>query len=299
MGNKETFFELNDTILERIIFAMEDQTHTNVIDLRSGELVPKPEGPLPDNLAPPPQWTPGDGFRIMESFCNRVKNLTLKASLMKSLSHGKGVFKAFRTLLADFPQEELQFRAYKNAALRHHIMVWVDDMRESVGLSRLGPEPDEYSELVDEEFLVRTSTVAESGLDLQSLIETAQNDSLDWLPLSVSLFEASEVSNFFKNNLQDTIIHYIHEEGGLPIAAAAGAIIEQDHRAIAFIRFFHIIKEFRSLGLELRLIDSIEAWCRKSNVETILTQSLFLHPSVSEQLQPRGLRIVGSLFLLE
>jgi hypothetical protein len=298
MKDKETFFELNDTILERIIFAMEDQTRTHLIDLRNGELVQKTEETLPDFIAPPPQWTPADGFRIMETFCSRVKNLKLKSSLMKSLSHGKGVFKAFRTVLAEFPQEEIQFRAFKNAALRHHIVTWVDDMRESIGFSRLGPEPDEFCELIDEEFLVRTSTLVESGLDIHELIEAAQKDSIDWLPVSVAQFEKSEVSQFFKNNRAETVIHYIHEEGGSPIAIAAGSILRQNHGALGLIRFFYITKEFRTLGLELRLVDSIENWCRKSNVESILFQSLFLHPSIADQFQPRGLKTVGSLLFL-
>ncbi|MCE1195481.1 hypothetical protein LWX53_03150 [bacterium] len=186
MQNGDPIFELNDAILERIIFAMEDQTKSRVIDLRTGELVPRPEGELELHLAPPPDWAPADGFRLMENFCARVKNLELKRALMRSLSRGKGVFKAFRLVLADYPQEDVQFREYKNAVLKRHVESWMDDMRESLGLARMGPEPDEYEELIDEEFSLERRTLADSPYDLAALAEEVFVEALGWLPAAVA-----------------------------------------------------------------------------------------------------------------
>lgn len=298
MLNGEPTFELTETILERIIFAMEDQTKSRLIDLRTGELVTRPEGELPANLAPPPSWTPADGFRLMENFCGRLKNLELKRALLKALSHGKGVFKAFRQVLSEYPQEDLQFREYKNAVLRRFIESWMDDMREALGLSRLGPEPEEYEELLDEEFSVEHCAMEESPLDLAALVEEARTDSLDWLPAAAALLEKSEVLDFMEARRANSFIYYITEAGGSPIAAAAGAVVQVEGRSLGIVRFLYVTKDFRELGLEFRILDRIRVHYDKKGVEHLLVRGLFLRPEFTELMAARGLRILGSQFLL-
>ncbi len=299
MLNGEPTFELNDTILERIIFAMEDQTKSRLIDLRTGELVPRPEGEPPVNLAPPPAWTPADGFRLMETYCSRLKNLELKLTLLKALSHGKGVFKAFRQVLSAYPQEELQFREYKNAFLRRHIETWMDDMRESVGLARLGPEPDEYEDLLDEEFSVEHRTLPEISFDIGLLIEAACDDAMNWLPAAAALLEKAELKNFLDAHRTDAVVHYISEAGGRPIAAAAGAVAQIEGRSIGLVRFLYVAKDFRDLGLEFRILDNIRNSCRERKVEHCLVRSAFLRPELAGPMGARGFRIIGTQFLLD
>jgi len=298
MLNGEPTFELTETILERIIFAMEDQTKSRFIDLRTGELVIRPEGELPANFAPPPTWTPAEGFRLMETFCSRLKNLELKRALLKALSHGKGVFKAFRQVLSEYPQEDLQFREYKNAVLRRYIESWMDDMREALGLSRLGPEPEEYEELLDEEFSVEHCTMADSPFDMAALVEKARADSIDWLPAAAALLEKSEVIDFMEARRADSFIYYITEAGGSPIAAAAGAVVQVEGRSLGIVRFLYVTKDFRELGLEFRILDRVNACYSKKGVEHLLARSLFLRPEFAELLAAKGLRILGSQFLL-
>lgn len=299
MQNGEPIFELSETILERIIFAMEDQTKSRVIDLGTGELVSKPAGELDVNLAPPPAWTPADGFRLMENYCARLKNLELKRALLKALSHGKGVFKAFRQLLSEYPQEDILFREYKNAVLRRYIESWMDDMRESMGLARLGPEPEEYEELLDEEFSVERSALTDLTFDLWPLVEAACSDSLGWMPAAAAILEKTEIQDFLDAHRPDVFIHYIPEAGGRPIAAAAGAVAQAGGRSIGVIRFLYVAKDFRDLGLEFRLLDRIGALYREKGVEHSLVRCLFLRPEIVGLMGAKGLKILGSQFLLD
>jgi len=299
MLNSEPTFELSETILERIIFAMEDQTKSRVIDLNTGELVPKPEGELAIHLAPPPAWTPADGFRLMESYCLRLKNLELKRALLKALSHGKGVFKAFRQVLSEYPQEDLQFREYKNAVLRRYIESWMDDMRESLGLARLGPEPEEYEELLDEEFSVEHCALSDPPFDLTQVLEEARLDALDWLPAAAALLEKAEVLDFLDARRRDAFVYFIPEAGGRPIAAAAGAVAQVEGRVIGIVRFLYVAKDFRDIGLEFRLLDRISATHREKGVEHTLVRSMFLRPEFMGLLGARGHKILSSQFLLD
>jgi len=299
MLNSEPSFELSETILERIIFAMEDQTKSRVIDLNTGELVPRPEGEFAINLAPPPAWTPTDGFRLMENYCLRLKNLELKRALLKALSHGKGVFKAFRQVLSDYPQEDLQYREYKNAVLRRYIESWMDDMRESLGLARLGPEPEEYEELLDEEFSVERCALADIPFDLGLVLEEAKLDALDWLPVAAALLEKADILEFLDARRRDAFVHFMPDAGGRPIAAAVGAVAQADGRAIGIVRFLYVAKDFRDIGLEFRLLDSVRATHRKQGVEHSLVRCMFLRPELAGLLGARGHKILGSQFLLD
>lgn len=299
MLNAEPTFELNDAILERIVFAMEDQTKSRVIDLRTGELVARPEGDLDAHLAPPPAWTPADGFRLMEGFCSRLVNLELKHALLKALSHGKGVFKAFRQVLSAYPQEELQYREYKNAVLRRYIESWMDDMRESLGLARLGLEPEEYEELVEEEFTVEHGTFDDIPFDFGRLVDEAQADSLEWLPPAAALLEKTEIMEFLDARRATGFIYYIAEAGDIPIAAAAGAIVQIEGRSIGIVRFIGVSKDFRDLGLESRLLARINRRCKDLGASQTMVRCLFVKPAFAELMAAQGNRVLGSQFLLE
>jgi len=299
MLNGEPVFVLNDAILERIIFAMEDQSKSRVIDLRSGELLPRPEGELDLTMAPPPVWTPADGFHLMETYCARLKNLELKRALLKALSHGKGVFKAFRQVLSEYPLEDLQNREYKNAALRRHVESWLDDVRESVGLSRLGPEPEEFDELLDEEFSVEASELAELPFDLLPLVEEARVDSLAWLPAAAASLEKAELMDFLDARRSGASVYFIPESGGRPIAAAAGAVVQTEGRSVGVVRFLYTAADFRDLGLETRLLDAMSAAYRRKGVEQSFVRSIFLKPEIRGILASRGLRILGTDYLLD
>lgn len=299
MLNGEPTFELNDTILERIIFAMEDQTKSRLIDLNTGELVPRPEGEIAINVAPPPAWAPADGFRLMENYCLRLKNLELKRALLKALSHGKGVFKAFRQVLAEYPQEDLQFREYKNAFLRRYIESWMDDMRESLGLARLGPEPEEYEELLDEEFSVEYRSLADIPFDLHVIVENVRLEALAWLPAAASVLEKTEVVDFLDSHRQDAFVYFIPEAGGWPIAAAAGAVAQAEGRSIGIVRFLFVAKDFRDIGLEFRLLDRIKIAQKEKGVEHTLLRSMFLRPEFTGLMGARGHKTLSSQFLLD
>ncbi len=299
MLNGEPTFELNDTILERIVFAMEDQTKSRVIDLRTGELVARPEGDLDAHLAPPPAWTPADGFRLMEGFCARLVNLELKRALLKALSHGKGVFKAFRQVLSAYPQEDLQYRDYKNAVLRRYIESWMDDMRESLGLARLGLEPDDYDDLVAEEFTVERGTLDTIHFDLERLVEEAQVEALEWLPPAAALLEKAEIMEFLEAHRDTGFVRYIAEAEGPPVATAAGAIVQIEGRSIGIVRFLRIARDFRDLGLEFRLLTRISGSCKDLGVSQTILRCLFVKPAFANLMATKGYRALGAQFLLE
>lgn len=297
MAQEDILFELTDIALERVVFAMEDQRRANYIDLRTGELVLKPEGELPVWIAPPPAWTPADGFRLMESFCARLHQLELKLALRKTLSRGKGVFKAFRQVLSEHPQEEALFKDYKNTLFRRHVESWMDEMRESLGLARLGSEPEEFQDLLDEEFCIVTSPLKDLPFTLDEFIHKALDEAPAWLPPQSLALERQELRAFLQENGDSTHVHYIPEAEGSPIALAAFTPLRLETEFLGCIRFLFVLPEFRDLDLGLRLVESIETQCRSRGMHHCIIRSALLDPRLAQGLESLGLKAISVQYL--
>ncbi len=299
-------FELSATILERIVFAMEDQSRSMLVDLETGELLPRSsETAAADSgrYVSPPEWTPADGFKLMESFCARVRNIETKHALMRALSHGKGVFKAFRTVLAADPEADIRFRDYKNAALRRHIESWLDDQREALGLARLGPEPEDFSELLDEEFSIEMTTLSQAPFDIAGLVAEVRAESAAWIPPILAALEEAELLAFIETHGTDGFLHYLPDAQGVPegkpTGAAFGAMETAGGRPLGIVRFIHASRDFRELGLELLLLDSLRQRFVSAGAEQIVISSSFLIPRLASQLQDRGSTAYGFRYLVE
>jgi hypothetical protein len=64
------------------------------------------------------------------------------------------------------------------------------------------------------------------------------------------------------------------------------------------VRFIHVDQDFRSLGFELRLLESLGEWFRGNGIERSLVSSRFLRPELGDQFIPQGLKPLGSEYLL-
>ncbi|TXT51156.1 MAG: GCN5-like N-acetyltransferase [Spirochaetes bacterium] len=291
MNPEPQLFELNDAILERIVFAMEDQTKSRAIDLRTGALLSTEEieeSEKNEYVAPPPPWSPADGFRIMENFCAKVNNIPLRSELLKALSRGKGVFKAFRKVLAEHPLEETQFKEFKNNSLRRYVTDWMDQMRESIGLARLGPEPEDFGEILEEEWVVHEGCLEDLPFDFSDPIDRAAAEAMEWLPPALALWEAESIGALAKAKEEGSVIHYICDETGIPLALSLGIPTAVRGKTWLEIRFFFVRSEFRALGLGIRLAQGIDRFRLRKDVETVVIRSILLHPGLTEELQAQG-----------
>ena len=294
MNDEARVFHLTDPILERVIFAMEDQSRSRLVDLRTGELAPLPEGELPAHLARPPAWTPADGFALMESWCAGLSNLELRHRLGPILARGRGVFKAFRTILEEYPKEEARFLEYKLRVLRPKVEAWLDDNREALGLARLGPEPEEFADLVAEEFPVQRLPLAEVPFSLATLLDKACDEARLRLPAALVAFEKVQVERFLQDQYSDATLHFIRidppgeeDPAAPPIALAVQAVLGADSSALSLVRFMFVDREYEEIGLDGRLLEDVARMCREQKVERCLVDSLLAPTEEWKQLPER------------
>jgi GNAT superfamily N-acetyltransferase len=155
-------FELTDALIDNIMFAMEDQNGTFRLDTRDGVVVPENDEELGGDRDAEdvrfiflPEWDSSEGFRLMERFAVGFKNTVIRNRLTAALDRGRGVFRAFKDVMAEHPEAEQLWFAFKTREMRRVIMDWYNGLREEWGLARIGTEPDETGDLVLEDFCFR------------------------------------------------------------------------------------------------------------------------------------------------
>ncbi len=151
-------FSLTESLIEEISFAMEDQAARSLIELESGRILslggesdcleeladaePGADFSEAGGWASLPEWKSADGFRLMSEFAQSIEESGASAKLTAALNRHKGVFRAFKDVLSEFPGLEQRYFAYKDSALRRLIRLWYAELAGGLGseLRDLGSE---------------------------------------------------------------------------------------------------------------------------------------------------------------
>ncbi|GBU27366.1 hypothetical protein R84B8_00896 [Treponema sp. R8-4-B8] len=146
-------FELDNILINQILFHMENQEEVFVFDTRKNQIVNSANIDNDDkNYITLPQWSPKDGYRLMEKFTANLNNPVARHELSVALNKNKGVFRAFRNVLEQYPEVERMWLKYKDKKIRNKIIGWYNALREEWGLEPIGVEPEDTSSLVLEDF---------------------------------------------------------------------------------------------------------------------------------------------------
>lgn len=286
-------FELSDTAMERVMFAMEDQDRSFMIDLSTGDAVPMPaEGLAPDSCVPPPSWSSRDGFRVMESWHAGLRNPALRRELSAVLARGKGVFKAFKETLSAWPDAEKSFKDFKARAMRKRIESWLDDQREVHGLARLQPEPEDLSDIFASDFEVRVEPLSRAPKGLAELVGKAEAESLDYLPAAAASREAAALAEALRTERHGHCAFVEDGDGGL-LGCAFGFSEESRGRACGEIRFLYVQEGFRKMGLGISMLSALRSAFVAEGIGAVVFDSLLLPQEYAEALAARGYRNLG------
>ncbi|MDA8216493.1 MAG: UPF0158 family protein [Dehalococcoidales bacterium] len=73
-----------------------------------------------------PRDETSEAYSDREAFIDTVSDQLLRRQLERAI-HGRGAFRYFRDVLADYPAEQQRWYAFKEAQLRERILEWLDD----------------------------------------------------------------------------------------------------------------------------------------------------------------------------
>jgi GNAT superfamily N-acetyltransferase len=162
-------FELTEALIDEILFFMEDQNGDFLLDTQEGivlstddEIFEDDEADDDDRYISLPDWGPSDGFRLMEHFTAGLRNALVREELSAALDRGRGVFRAFKDILAQYPEAEKLWFSYKDREMKREVISWYNSLRESWGLELIGEEPEDIVGLVLEDFRFRQGTAQDN-----------------------------------------------------------------------------------------------------------------------------------------
>ena len=162
-------FELDDALMDDILFYMEDQEGEFLLDTQEGQVIDinnndydeEPDYNDDERFIDLPEWSPREGFRLMEKFTASLKNPVLRHELSLALSRNKGVFRFFKNTIEQYPETEKLWFNYKEREMKREVIAWYNALREEWGLEPIGSEPEDTLSLVLEDFVLREGKKAD------------------------------------------------------------------------------------------------------------------------------------------
>jgi len=267
-------FELDESVIEEIIFAMENQDSEATVNIETGEVTmhsdlwddysesdadPDSASDLedtdPESQVPVPEWTSADGFRLMESFAGGVGDPVARIELLGGLSRGRGVFRAFKNTLERYPEIERRWFEYKQAAMGRRVAEWYDELRETSGLSRLGPEPEDDTDLILGDFNLRKAGRS-AWEECAGLFKRGLDESLEHLPRALAEYEYSRIEKELAEGGPEGLVLYLAEA---PAGALAGMAairrITVSGSSFGKLAYLFVDVAHRKLGLARRMAE--------------------------------------------
>lgn len=299
-------FDLGDKVLDEIIFAMENHDLEFMVTASTGKVVvvgdDEAEADLDsfdesDEFLDPPSWTSADGYALMETFAAGVGDPLARSALQAALSRGRGVFKAFKKTIADYPDAEKRWFEHKRVEMSRRVASWYDDCRVARGLARLGPEPDDRDELLSDDFAFRAAGF-EAWPSCVPLLRQGLDEALGSFPEALVEYEFTAIGRDIDEGGKDGLSLSIAEAiGGATVGVAAARKVFVADASFGKLVFLYVTPEYRRMGLGRRLAEHARAALAREGVFRFVVDMPFLPPGFGEALTASGYLQFGARYM--
>jgi hypothetical protein len=275
-------FQLTDASLERIIFAMEDQSNELLIDLETGDFIEKSEyqeenpDTASERYVEPPSWDSRRGFAILEAFAATVASPPeLKLALNAALRRGKGVFKAFRQALSNDEILSRRFQDFKLRAMRPIVEEWIESLQEEQRLARLSEEPEDIGDIVASEIEFKVLPIKDIPFRLENFLTDYAQEPFTSLPAAIRSWSLSVLLEKAEASKDSIFISFATVDGTNPLMF--GIFTLQTSKA-------------------LPLVDTISAYASKIGTALMELEGPLFPSPISEEASAHGFVQSGSVF---
>ena len=303
-------FELSDSLISDIIFAMENQSSDSVLDAKEIRIVSDFEEDYEDISNAPdgevysiPRWTSHDGYELLEDFTDNLKSNPARKELRRVLESGRGVFRNFKNVLKDYPEIEKRYFLYKEAKMKQRVQEWYNDLRESWGLQKLELAIADTTEETDELVLADFSFSEYEEKKDKDCILNSSKEALNEL--------CAQMNDLFINDknikqaeqalifLQQEHYHISENANKLGIVSRsisddfAGCFLVAMHSQfmgkVAVVTDFFVMQEYRGLGVGTQLLSKSLDLLKQKGVDWVLFANVVLPQFLEFTLEDYGI----------
>lgn len=296
-------FSLSQEIIHQIMFALEDQNTTYVLDTNSGrleDLASFLDDELPAGYVELPQWEPANGFRMMECFVAVVRNTALQRQLRSVLFSGKGVFKNFKTLLKSHPQGEKQWFAFREEEMTRYITQWYTQLREVYGLEQLGEEPEDNEELLQDDFIFREYDPTKDEEKLLLAANSFMSERENQWPGEIGLALSSLWQEKKAKGDKENFLSLVAETVGGEFAGCLEATLYPSYvKETVLLTSFFVLEEYRGLGIGKKLLEQTVLQLQEKGIRWIILADLVIPAFLQNCLAHIGFVSSGGGYILD
>lgn len=287
------YFDLTDTLVNSILGAMENQNSAFQVDSSIPAVVKADK--TSEDFYPLPEWTSADGFALRQDFTDSLYNPLAKDELQQILHSGRGVFKSFKVCLKKYPEIERKWHLYKNSRMRIYVNEWYNSLRELWGLEKLVQEPEDFEDLVQNDFYFRQFNPDE---DKETVLYHAK------IAMELSEENLEEVSRTFyflwKNQFESAAdnLGLVAETFSKEFAGCIAYAKPSHTEKTVVLTAFFVEQNFRGLGVGKELLFQSLEILRKRNIQWVIISNVVIPETMIPLLERSGFKKIGSGYVL-
>ncbi len=296
-------FQLTDASLERIIFAMEDQSKSTLINLETGDLIeadlvpPEERDTLNGKYASPPMWDSQHGFSLLEAFSATVTSPPeLKVALNAALRRGKGVFKAFRAALSSDEALFQRFQEFKLRAMRPFVEAWMNVQREGKRLAAFKDEPEDIGDLIASEIDTLIVQAQDAEFDVDTFILKYSKSSDESVPHSLRAWFLMSLEHQLRDGNTPMLLAFATADGTNPLMVGFFSI-QQGAGTLSLCVVHGILsrEDTISLGIEWQILETIATYSQNLGISQLVLEGPLFPASFAQEAEEHGFRRAGSI----
>ncbi|MBQ3825008.1 MAG: GNAT family N-acetyltransferase [Spirochaetaceae bacterium] len=292
-------FDLNDELLQKILFAMENQTEKSAINASTLTVERFDQTPDEDTFFALPTWTSADGFSLLEEFAFNLHNPIVAAELKNVLRSGRGVFRNFKSVIKQYPEIERKWHFFKNKKMIAHVQKWYNTLRESWGLELLDNEIDDTEDLLLSDFVFQPyNSQKDRELVFQAiktLSASAQYDN-DAIQCAISDINI----HHFEYGKHKTEIGILCKSISNEFAGCViGVPCPEDSKTVFYVTAFFVQNQFRGLGIAKELLEQFFTMLQTKNVQQIMFSNVVANENMKKLFTIFGFKKLDFGYLMD
>ena len=291
------YFDLTESLIDSILDAMDNQTSILVLDTEKGVLVAESQNTIDnEQFVSLPQWNSAEGFEIRQQFVSNLHSPLAKDELQQILHSGRGVFRNFKNCLKKYPEIEKRWHLFKRQKMLSKINEWYNALREIWGLEALSSEPEDFEDLVQDDFIFREY---DSELDKELLLQNASAETgafdkpLEEEVSSALTFLWKRQFQIQTKNLGFTCRTFSNEFAGCITFQPCPA---ESAKTVVLTAFF-VLQNFRGLGIGKELLSLSLDDLRKRKIQWVIITNVVIPDHMIPLLNRSGFEKTGSGYI--